>query len=64
MVVEESPAGQAYPEIYGKVISVNRLDDETEGLVRFTSVSASAYELIRKLLRNKGGSTLEHSRKD
>ncbi|MBI4964977.1 MAG: HAMP domain-containing protein [Desulfomonile tiedjei] len=50
MVVEQSPASQAPPEIYGKVISVSGLPDGTEGLVRFTSVSASAYELIRRLL--------------
>lgn len=59
MVVEQSPASQVNAEIYGKVISVNRLNDGMEGLVRFTSVSAPAYELIRKLLGNKHSSSQE-----
>ncbi len=50
MVVEQDPASQECAEIYGKVISVNSLRDGIEGLVRFTSVSAPAYKLIRKLL--------------
>ncbi|MCL4540568.1 MAG: HAMP domain-containing protein, partial [Bacteroidetes bacterium] len=50
MVIEQDPASQECAEIYGKVISVNSLEGGMEGLVRFTSVSAPAYKLIRKLL--------------
>ena len=62
MVVERSPDSRASAEIYGKVISVNRLKDGIEGIVRFTSVSAPAYELIRKLLGNKHSSGEEQGR--
>jgi hypothetical protein len=37
-------------EIYGKVLSVTALDSGSEALVRFTSVSAPAYKLLRELL--------------
>jgi class 3 adenylate cyclase len=50
IAIEQDPPIQECAEIYGKVISVNRLPEGTEGLVRFTSVSAPAYKLIRKLL--------------
>ena len=37
-------------EIYGKIISVTPLKDGYEALVRFTSVSAKAYKMLRELL--------------
>jgi hypothetical protein len=37
-------------EIYGKVLSVTALDSGAEALIRFTSVSAPAYEMLRALL--------------
>jgi len=37
-------------EIYGKIISVTALDSGSEALVRFTSVSAVAYKMLRELL--------------
>ncbi len=37
-------------EIYGKVLSVITLDSGAEALIRFTSVSAPAYKLLRELL--------------
>lgn len=37
-------------EIYGKVISVTPVDSGSEALVRFTSVSAPAYKMLRELL--------------
>jgi len=46
--IDSSPESAA--EIYGKVISVTPLDGGSEALVRFTSVSAKAYEMIRELL--------------
>ena len=41
------------PEIYGKIISVTALDKGNEALVRFTSVSAPAYEMLRRMLSNE-----------
>jgi hypothetical protein len=38
------------PEIYGKIISVTALDEGNEAFVRFTWVSAPAYEMLRELL--------------
>ncbi len=43
-------SAKASPEIYGKIISVTALDEGNEALVRFTSVSAPAYEALRGLL--------------
>jgi class 3 adenylate cyclase len=37
-------------EIYGKIISVTALESGSEALVRFTSVSAPAYKMLRELL--------------
>ncbi len=37
-------------EIYGKVLSVTALDSGAEAVIRFTSVSAPAYEMLRALL--------------
>jgi class 3 adenylate cyclase len=37
-------------EIYGKIISVTELESGSEALVRFTSVSAPAYKMLRELL--------------
>ncbi len=36
-------------EIYGKIISVTELESGSEALVRFTSVSAPAYKMLREL---------------
>jgi len=44
-------SSEANPEIYGKIISVTALEDGNEAIVRFTSVSAPAYEMLRELLR-------------
>ncbi|MDQ7784444.1 MAG: adenylate/guanylate cyclase domain-containing protein [Desulfomonilaceae bacterium] len=52
MVMGQSSAGHTAREMYGKVISVERVQAGVEGLVRFTSVSAPAYVLIRRLLGN------------
>jgi hypothetical protein len=48
MVVERSLDSQVDPEIYGKVISVANTAGGIEGLVRFTSVSSSAYKMLRQ----------------
>jgi hypothetical protein len=47
-MVGESTESEA--QIYGKIISVTALDSGAEALVRFTSVSAPAYKLLRELL--------------
>lgn len=46
--IDASSASPA--EIYGKILSVTPLDEGSEALVRFTSVSANAYEMMRTLL--------------
>jgi class 3 adenylate cyclase len=50
MLCKIGPADESKAEIYGKIISVTPLDRGSEGLVRFTSVSAPAYEMLRELL--------------
>ncbi|MBI5248702.1 MAG: HAMP domain-containing protein [Desulfomonile tiedjei] len=49
LIKNEDAAGEDF-EIYGKVMTVGRLDDGLEALVRFTSVSPGAYKLLRQLL--------------
>ena len=46
-------SAETNPEIYGKIISVTALDGGNEALVRFTSVSAPAYEMLRELISNE-----------
>jgi len=48
MVVQGDPGSHVNREIYGKVISVTSADLRTEGLVRFTSVSSDAYNMLRQ----------------
>jgi len=43
-------SAESNAEIYGKILSVTALDGGNEALVRFTSVSAAAYEMLRELL--------------
>jgi hypothetical protein len=50
MVVSGADPEVRGSEIYGKVISVNRVNGKFEALVRFTSVSPGAYRLLRHLL--------------
>jgi class 3 adenylate cyclase len=50
MLCKIGPADESKAEIYGKIISTTPLDRGSEGLVRFTSVSAPAYEMLRELL--------------
>jgi len=50
MLWKIDPSAEANAEIYGKIISVTALTEGHEALVRFTSVSAPAYEMLRELL--------------
>ena len=50
LVLEDSALGAEGSEIYAKVISVAKGHEGTEGLVRFTSVSPEAYQILRRLL--------------
>lgn len=50
MLCKIGPAAESSAEIYGKIISVKALDRGSEALVRFTSVSAPAYDMLRELL--------------
>ncbi len=50
MLCKVGSSAESIPEIYGKIISVTPLDVGAEALVRFTSVSASAYEMLREML--------------
>jgi class 3 adenylate cyclase len=56
MVVKTDPACESSSEIYGKIISVDHLEKGLQGVVRFTSVSAPAYEFIRKLMASENSS--------
>ena len=47
-----SDLGEQRVEIYGKVISLETKDDKTQGVVRFTSVPAEAYRMLRDLIRS------------
>ena len=53
MLCNIGSSAESIPEIYGKIISVTALDGGNEALVRFTSVSAPAYEMLRELLSNE-----------
>jgi hypothetical protein len=44
--------GKQKVEIYGKVISLNPENEKAEGVVRFTSVPAEAYRMLRKLIES------------
>ncbi len=46
-------SAESNPEIYGKIISIDAVDAGYETLVRFTSVSARAYEMLRELISNE-----------
>lgn len=50
MLWEIDSSAESNAEIYGKIISVTRIEGGSDALVRFTSVSARAYEMLRKLL--------------
>ncbi len=53
MACNVGSSAETNPEIYGKIISVSVLDARNEALVRFTSVSAPAYEMLRELISNE-----------
>jgi len=53
MLCKIGTSDEATAEIYGKIISVTSLDRGTEALVRFTSVSAPAYEMLRELFSTR-----------
>ena len=50
MLCNPESSAELDAEIYGKIISVTPSDDGYETLVRFTSVSAKAYRMLRGLL--------------
>jgi hypothetical protein len=52
IVPEGHKLGKTAVEIYGKVISVSDPEHGVEAVVRFTSVPAEAYEMLRELLRS------------
>jgi class 3 adenylate cyclase len=53
MLCNINSSDESTPEIYGKIISVTAVDSGSEAVVRFTSVSAAAYEMLRKMLSNE-----------
>ena len=55
MLCNPESSAELEAEIYGKIISVTPLDDSYETLVRFTSVSAKAYKMLRELLVEGAG---------
>lgn len=50
MLCSVGASTESEAEIYGKIISVTVTEDGHEALVRFTSVSAPAYRMLRELL--------------
>jgi len=50
MLCKIGSSAESNAEIYGKIIAVTALDRGSEALVRFTSVSAPAYEMLREKL--------------
>jgi hypothetical protein len=57
MVPTSSSLGDPGIEIYGKVVSVSDAGKRAEALVRFTSVPAQAYKMLRELLRSARSSS-------
>lgn len=50
MILAESPTGLTGGQIYGKVVSVAPVHEGIQTVLRFTSVSPSAYRLLRELM--------------
>ncbi len=55
MLCNPESSAELDAEIYGKIISVTPLEKGHETLVRFTSVSAKAYRMLRELLVPNSG---------
>ena len=55
MLCNPESSAELDAEIYGKIISVTPLENGHETLVRFTSVSAKAYRMLRELLVPNSG---------
>jgi len=56
MIPKGTSLGKTGVEIYGKIISLESSDQEMVAIVRFTSVPAEAYKMLRGLLGSPGAS--------